>query len=158
MVAERVPKPLINWTSFNSHNFSTVDPMLKILGFSESLERDLSNGIIKFHIWEIKVFTNLAVPWIIAHGLRPKINKLEPQWILDWNTLFERSLSRLSENQKSFDIGLTIPKLWLLKLFKYLPPPVSMVWRLFQLEFYGFNFKNMIVSFLHLLVFKYSNV
>ncbi len=29
--------------SFNSHNFSTVDAMSKFLGFSEGLERDLSN-------------------------------------------------------------------------------------------------------------------
>ncbi len=39
----------------------------------------LSNGVIKVHIWEIKVFANLAIPWIIAHGPRPKNDKLGPQ-------------------------------------------------------------------------------
>ena len=31
-------------------NFSTVDPMSKILGFSESLERDLSNDVFQSKI------------------------------------------------------------------------------------------------------------
>ncbi len=35
--------------------------------------------------------------------------------IFDLNTSFERSLSKISENQKIFDIGSTILKLWLLK-------------------------------------------
>ncbi len=52
----------------------------RFLGFSESLERDLSNGVIKVHIWEINVFANLVVPWIIAHGPRPKNDKLGPRW------------------------------------------------------------------------------
>ena len=55
----------------------------------------------------------MAIPWIIiAHGPRPKNDKLGPQQNLDLNTSSERSLSKLSENQ---DIGSTILKLWLLK-------------------------------------------
>ncbi len=50
-----------------------------MLWFFESLERDLSNGTIKVDIRELKVFSNLAVPWIIAHGPRPKNDKLGPQ-------------------------------------------------------------------------------
>ncbi len=53
-----------------------MDRKSKILCFSESLERDLSNGTIKVDIREIKLFANLAVPWIIAHGPRPKNDKL----------------------------------------------------------------------------------
>ncbi len=53
-----------------------MDRKLKILCFSESLERDLSNGTIKVDIGEIKLFANLAEPWIIAHGPRPKNDKL----------------------------------------------------------------------------------
>ena len=36
--------------SFNSHNLSTVDLMSKMLGFSESLERDLSNDVFQSKI------------------------------------------------------------------------------------------------------------
>ena len=50
-----------------------------MLCFSESLERDLSNGTIKVDIREIKLFANLAVPWIIAHGPRLKNDKLGPE-------------------------------------------------------------------------------
>ncbi len=50
---------------------------------SESLERDLSNGIIKVHTRQIKVFANLAVPLIVmAHGLRTNYG---PDEILDLN-------------------------------------------------------------------------
>ncbi len=56
-----------------------MDQKSKFLWFSESLERDLSNGTIKVDIQEIKVFSNLAVPWIIAHGPRPKNDKLGPR-------------------------------------------------------------------------------
>ncbi len=38
------------WTSFNGHNFSTVDPMWKFLGFSDSLERYLSNDVFQSNI------------------------------------------------------------------------------------------------------------
>ncbi len=55
------------------------------------------------------------IPWIIAHGPRPKNDKLWPIQILDLNTSFERSLSKLSENHKKFEIGSTVLKLWLLK-------------------------------------------
>ena len=50
---------------FSCHNLKSVIPISTILWFSESLEKDLSNGVIKVYIWEIKVFANLAVPWII---------------------------------------------------------------------------------------------
>ncbi len=36
--------------SFNSHNLSTVDPMSKILGFSESLEKVLLNDVFQSKI------------------------------------------------------------------------------------------------------------
>ncbi len=39
--------------SFSYHNLNFVDPISTILWFSESLERDLSNGIIKVHIFEL---------------------------------------------------------------------------------------------------------
>ena len=54
MAAERIAEPLMeggcSWTSFNSLNFSTIDPMLKIFWFSESLERDLSNDVFQSNI------------------------------------------------------------------------------------------------------------
>ena len=54
MAAERVPERLIKrrggGLSFNRHNFSTVDPMWKFLGFSDSLERDLSNDVFQSNI------------------------------------------------------------------------------------------------------------
>ncbi len=43
------------------------------------------------------------------------MTNLGPDKILDCNTSFERSLSKLSENYKIFDIGSTILKLRLLK-------------------------------------------
>ncbi len=55
-----------------------MDRKSKILCFSESLERDLSNGTIKVDIREIKVFANLAItmdpiimeaiPWPMVQG------------------------------------------------------------------------------------------
>ena len=53
MAAERFPKSLIKrrlGVSFNSHNLSTVDPMSKMLGFSESLENYLSNDVFQSEI------------------------------------------------------------------------------------------------------------
>ena len=52
------------------------------------------------------MFANLAIPWIIyiAHE--------GPNKMLDCNTSFERSLSKLSGNHKNVDIGSTILKLW----------------------------------------------
>ena len=102
-------------------------PLIQFQRFYERLEGDLSNGVIKVHIGEIKTFANLAIPWIIAHGPRPKKDKLWPQQHLDRNTSFERSLSKLSENHNIFNIGLTVLKFWLLKdvqLNPY-PPPLS---------------------------------
>ena len=55
MAAERVPKPFklgelqLNY-NYTAINFSTVDPMSKILLFSESLERDLSNDVFQSKI------------------------------------------------------------------------------------------------------------
>ncbi len=72
--------PLGYGDSFSCHNLNSVGPMLKI---SESLEKYLSNIVIKVHIWEIKVFANLAIPWIIAHGPRPKNDKLGPRQNFD---------------------------------------------------------------------------
>ncbi len=49
------PEPLMeggcSWTSFNSLNLSTVDPMLKIIWFSESLEKYLSNDVFQSNIF-----------------------------------------------------------------------------------------------------------
>ncbi len=67
------------WDSFSCHNLKSMDPISTLLWFSESLERNLSNGIIKVHIWAIKLFANLATPWIIAHGPRLKNDKLWSQ-------------------------------------------------------------------------------
>ncbi len=46
-----------------------------------------------------------------------------PNKMLDLNTPFKRSLSKLSEN---FDIGSTILKLWLLKDVQLQPPPAPL--------------------------------
>ncbi len=59
----------------------------------------------------------LVLPWIIAHGPRPKMANYDPYKILDFNTLSERSLSKLSENPKIFDIGPTVLKLGQMKEF-----------------------------------------
>ena len=83
MAVERHPPRPFNWKSFSCHNLNSVDRKSKILCFSESLERDLSNGTIKVDIGEIKLFANLAVPWIIAHGPRPKNDKLGHDEILE---------------------------------------------------------------------------
>ncbi len=47
-----LPLRLINGFGdcFSCHNLNFVDPISMILQFSESLERDLSNGVIKVHI------------------------------------------------------------------------------------------------------------
>ncbi len=49
-----------------------------------------------------------------------KITNYGPDENLDRNTSFERSISKLSENHKIFDIGATALKLW---PFNY-PPSV----------------------------------
>ncbi len=84
-----------SWTSFNSHNFSTVDPMSKFLSFSESLGKYLPNDVI-------------------IHGTVRLANTFISQiWTL--MTSFERYFSKLSENQKIFDFGSTAFKLWQLE-------------------------------------------
>ncbi len=50
-------------------------------------------------------------PWAIIHG----IAKLADIFISTLMIPFERSLSKLSENHKNFDIGYTEFKLWQLK-------------------------------------------
>ncbi len=52
-----------------------------------------------------------------------------PDEIMDLNTPFERSLSKLSENHKNFDIGSTVLKLWLLKDVQLPPPPFNQWFR-----------------------------
>ena len=81
--------------SFNSHNLSTVDPMSKTLGFSESLEKFVSNDVFQSKILSrpILSFSGLG-PWAIIHGTA----LLVP---------FERSLSKLSEKPKIFDFRST---------------------------------------------------
>ncbi len=45
------PHPLrLIGDSFSCHNLNSVDPISTDLQFSESLERYLSNGVIKVHI------------------------------------------------------------------------------------------------------------
>ena len=74
MTAERFPKSLIKrggggGVSFNSHNLSTVDPMSKIFGFSESLEKFVSNDVFQSKISSRPnlSFSGLG-PWAIIHG------------------------------------------------------------------------------------------
>ncbi len=93
--------------SFNSHYLSTVDPMSKTLGFSESLEKFISNDVFQS---EISSRPNLSFsglgPWAIIHGTA----KLENIFISRISTLmvpFERSLSKLSEKPKIFDFRST---------------------------------------------------
>ncbi len=45
--------------------------------------------------------------------------------MLDFNTSFKRSLSKLSENHKNVDIGSTVLKLWLLKDVQLHSPPFN---------------------------------
>ncbi len=75
MAAETFPKSLNGGggVSFNSHKLSTVDPMSKILGFSESLENSFQimcfNFNPKFHRGPNLSFFGLG-PWaIIIHGM-----------------------------------------------------------------------------------------
>ena len=56
------PPPSMIGDSFSCHNLNSVDPMSNFLGFSESLKKNSSNGVIKNHIREIKVFADLAIP------------------------------------------------------------------------------------------------
>ena len=68
-----------------------------------------------FNIWEMKEFASFGqIPWIIAHGPKPKNDKLWPQQNI------ERSFSKLSEN---FEIELMILMLLLLKDVQLPPPP-----------------------------------
>ncbi len=56
-----------------------------------------------------------------------KMTNYGPNQILDLNTSFERSLSKLSENHKIFDIGSTVLKLWQLKDVQLQPLPTISV-------------------------------
>ncbi len=90
--------------------------MSNFLRFSESLEKNTSNGVIKNHNYlrykSICQFGNtMDSPWS------------EAEKILDCNTSFETSLSKLSEIYIIFNIGSTILKLWLLKDVQLQPPP-----------------------------------
>ena len=78
MAAEIVPDHSLNrggglWTSFNSRKFSTVDPMSKMLWFSESLERDLSNDV-----FQSKIF--FRGPNLSFFGLGPWVSMVSPNW------------------------------------------------------------------------------
>ncbi len=57
------PLPFNQWfgDSLTGITWISVDLLSTILWFSESLERDLSNDVIKNHIWEIKTFANYFV-------------------------------------------------------------------------------------------------
>ena len=101
-----------SWISFNSHNFSIVDPMSNILWFSESLERNILCFNQKFRWDQNLSFFGLG-PWAI-HG----VAKLANNFIAQVGTLmvpFEASLFKVSENQKIIEIGSTKFKLWQLK-------------------------------------------
>ena len=74
MVTERVPEPLIkrrgSRTSFNSHNFSTVDPMSIFFRFSESLEKYLSNDVLNLiFVWGHNLSFFALGPWAITAKL-----------------------------------------------------------------------------------------
>ncbi len=89
--------------SFNSHNLSTVDLMSKTLGFSESLEKFLSNVNPKFRRGLICHFSasdhGLYNPWWLENTFISRISTLMVP--------FERSLSKLSEKPKIFDFRST---------------------------------------------------
>ena len=53
-------------------------PNVKNFTFFWKLRKRPFKWCHQVHIWELKVFVNLAVPWIIAHGPRPKNDKLGP--------------------------------------------------------------------------------
>ena len=116
------------WDSFSCHNLKSMDPISTLLWFSESLERNLSNGIIKVHIWAIKLFANLATPWISSWSKAEKWQIMVP----DFNTSFERFFSKLSENHKINVIGPTKLKLWPFKrcycTTNSLPPKLAQIW------------------------------
>ncbi len=57
----------------------------------------------------------LMISHITDYGPRQKMTNYGPKQILDLNTLFERSLSLLSENHKIVEIESMVLKLWLLK-------------------------------------------
>ncbi len=61
------PSPFNQWfgDSFSCHTCN-LNSVSTLLGFSESLKRNLSNGVINVHIGDEVNSTNL--PWIIAHG------------------------------------------------------------------------------------------
>ena len=121
------------WKMFNypppppcsCHNLNSVDPKSKIIivGFSESSEKYLSNGIIKVYIWEIKVFTNLArtmdySPWSEAEKWQiraPMKFWLETHHLKDIFLSFQKILKFLTLNQLYSSYGC-----W--KMFNYNPP------------------------------------
>ncbi len=87
-----------SWTSFNSHNFSTVDPMSTFFRFFESSERDLSNDVFQ---------SNYLFGTIICHFLaldHGPLSMVCPILILIiiWTSLtpFERYLSKLQKIRK----------------------------------------------------------
>ncbi len=96
-----------SWTSFNSHNFSIVDPMSTFLWFSKSLGNTFQMMYFnpKFHRGPNLSFFGLG-PWAIIHGTVKLANTFISQiWFL--MTPFERYFSKLSENPKIFYFGST---------------------------------------------------
>ena len=65
-------------------------------------------------------------PWAIIHGITKLANTFISQ-IQSLMTLFERSFSELSENQKIFDIGSTEFKLYIAA--ERVPEPLIKLWR-----------------------------
>ncbi len=110
--------------SFSCHNLSSGGSISTILWFSESLESYLSSGV---HIWKITEFANFGqIPWII-YSPWSKAEKWQIMVRIKlgiFNTPFERSLSKLSENHKIIEFGSMILKLW---LFNYTPPPLHLI-------------------------------
>ena len=57
-----------------------------------------------------------------SHGSKAKMPNYVPNQILDFNTSFERYLSKLSEDNNIFEIGSSELKLWLLEDVQLHPP------------------------------------
>ncbi len=74
-----------------------------MLWFSKSLEKSLSDDVLKSKVYFGPVFNQ--IPWAIAHGIFMKIGNYDPFQIWDMSIPSERAPSKLSENQKIVEFG-----------------------------------------------------
>ena len=63
-----------NEASLNDHNFSFICLITLILGFSESLEKNLSDGVLKLKVYFGPVFDK--IPWAM-YGLLLKMRNYD---------------------------------------------------------------------------------